>query len=363
MKEIGSAIKKVGITGSSGKTTTKELIGAVLSAFGSCFVTEGNLNSVIGLPMEVLRLSGDEDYAVFEMGINSPGEMDIMVDIVRPDYAVITNIGTAHIGRLGSQDAIALEKRKIFSRFDGSQTGFVFEDEPYYNRLVENIRGRCMLYGRKSLKEVAEVRDLGIGGSLIRFSEGEIRFPLIGEHNRRNLFAAFALAKELGVPFAAVKKAVEKIRPLFGRGEIYRGEVTVILDCYNANYESMLEAVRFLTSLEVPGRRIAVLGDMKELGAFSRDVHASLGKALHGACLDRLYLFGRDMEAAFGSFSQLNANGSCTAEWTDSFETLSQTVGADLQKDDVVLIKGSRSMELEKLREVFHITGKEEAHA
>ncbi len=354
METAGRSVKRIGVTGSNGKTTTKELIGGILSAYSACFVSRGNLNSEIGLCLEALRLSGSEEYAVFEMGMNRRGEMDVLAGIVDPDFAVITNIGTAHIGLLGSRDAIVDEKKKIFSRFDGEQTGFVYEDEPYYTRLVEGVKGKILLYGRKSLNDIKDVKDLGAAGSLISCIGGDIRFPLIGEHNRRNCYAAFALAKEIGVPFDIMKKSLEKARPLFGRGEIIRGDVLLILDCYNANYESMVEGLRFLQALPGVKRKLAVLGDMKELGEFSRESHLNLAKTLSTMGLDGLFLYGPEMEAAFGEFNKLKVNGSTSVDWTDSFETLAELIRKHLKKGDALLIKGSRSMELEKLREFIN---------
>jgi len=357
MQTEARKVKRIGITGSNGKTTTKELVGTMLRGWTSCYVSRGNYNSEIGLCIEALRLQGTETYAVFEMGMNKKNEIATLADIVRPDYAIITNIGTAHIGLLGSKEAIAEEKKQIFSRFDGSQTGFVYEKEQYYNFLADGVDGRILLYGPGVLKDVEGEESLGLKGSRIYCRQGTIRFPLVGEYNRRNFYAAMALGKAIGVPFGVMKEGVEKIRPLFGRGEVVQGDVTFLLDYYNANYESIAESVRFLESTPVSGRKIAVLGDMKELESYSKEYHRKLGAFLAGAKLDIIFFYGEEMKDAVRAYR--SAGGTAAAEWTKDIDTLAGLIKEHACPGDVVLMKGSRSLELERVHEKAVFTGEE----
>lgn len=356
MKEHGKKLFRIGVTGSNGKTTTKELIGAVLSMKGPVFINKGNLNSEIGLCQEVLRFSGAEPCAVFEMGMNRRGEMDILAEIVRPDYGVITNIGTAHIGLIGSVEGIAAEKKKIFSRFSGGETGFIHEDEPFYHFLAEEVRGTVLPYGKRSAGKRIIEQDKGLAGSEIIFPEGTIRFPLVGGFNRRNMYAAYVIGRLLGVSFAGIKEALESARPLFGRGQIIEGEITVILDCYNANYDSMREALSLLAGIGREGKKTAIVGDMAELGAHSREFHADLGRYAALLDLDCIYFYGPGMRAAYDAALGV-PGGKPRFLHTEDIDVLAREAEEMLFPGDLLLLKGSRSIELER---VLHYLRKKE---
>ncbi|MCK5674393.1 MAG: hypothetical protein KAH95_13515 [Spirochaetales bacterium] len=190
---------KVAVTGSSGKTTTKEIIGAILSEEGSTIINEGNLNSETGLDLSVLKIGAHHRYGVFELGINHPGEMKALSLIVNPDYALITNIGTAHIGLMGSQEAIAIEKSDIFSLFGENNTGFIFEDDPWAAYLEERCLGNTIFYGFKSTDGIEKVTNLGIKGWKLRYKGLEINFKLVGQHNLTNAIASVSLSAALSV--------------------------------------------------------------------------------------------------------------------------------------------------------------------
>jgi UDP-N-acetylmuramoyl-tripeptide--D-alanyl-D-alanine ligase len=199
------AVTRVGITGSSGKTTTKEILGAILTRAAPTAVNEGNLNSEIGLPVACFAVGSGHRFSVFEMGMNHPGEMDVLADIVRPDAALLTNIGTAHIGLLGSQEEIAKEKKKIFAHFDGSQLAFLPEEERYLAFLREGIKGKVILFGPRSTRGYRGSENQGLGGTLIHWEGSRIRFPLFGPHNLANALGAISVARELGVPNAEIR--------------------------------------------------------------------------------------------------------------------------------------------------------------
>jgi UDP-N-acetylmuramoyl-tripeptide--D-alanyl-D-alanine ligase len=337
---------RIGITGSNGKTTTKEIIGAILSIDAPTAVNVGNLNSEIGLPLACFAVSSRHHYAVFEMGMNRRGEMDVLADIARPDFALVTNIGTAHIGLLGSKADIAEEKKKIFSRFNGAQVGFLPEEEPFAPMLSAGVNGKIVFFGPKSTR-LQGSESLGLDGTCIHWEGSRIRFPLFGPHNLSNALGAISVARELGIPKNEIKEGLESVKPLFGRSQIIRGPFTVLFDGYNANPDSMEKALCFMEELEWRGKKIAVLGGMRELGAESAEAHRALGRRLVEARLDTVMLFGEEMGDAWRELSPSPlASGSM---WTTELSTLASGVRAAVRDGDLVLVKGSRGMELERL--------------
>jgi UDP-N-acetylmuramoyl-tripeptide--D-alanyl-D-alanine ligase len=338
---------RVGVTGSSGKTTTKELIAGILGRSSPTAASRGNLNSEIGLPLACFQVGPGQRYAVFEMGINRPGEMDVLAGIARPDCALVTNIGKAHIGPLGSQEGIAREKKKIFRWFDGRQKAFLFEGERFYAYLTRGVRGAVIPFGPRSTKGFEGSQDLGLDGTLIRWEGLRIRFPLFGSHNLTNALAAITVAAELGASGPAVKEALEAAEPLAGRSQILRGGVTLIQDCYNANPDSVREALAFVKPLAWEGRKIAVLGSMLELGKRGPEEHRGIGAEAARAGLDAVLLFGPEMSEAYEEMRRLGYPG--LLEWTTDFAALRGRLLAIVKPADLVVIKGSRGMELERL--------------
>ncbi len=344
-----SDIFTIGVTGSSGKTTTKEIIGAILKEEAETAVNEGNLNSEIGLPIAALQVRKNHAFAVFEMGMNRAGEMDVLVNIVRPSFAVITNIGNAHIGILGSKKAIAEEKKKIFSLFTGRETGFIPEHDDFSDFLKSDVRGKVVMFGEKTTPGYRGMTDMGVDGLLIDWEDLHIRFPLLGTHNLHNALAAITVTLELGVSKRSIRQGLEKVRPLFGRSEILKGAVTVIQDCYNANPESVRRALDFLDQVPWKGRKVIVFGSMMELGTETEQAHADVGTRLGVSRAAATFFFGREAQKAFLSFR--DAQGEGYSYWTDDFDALRREVLQFVRQGDLVLLKGSRSVALERLAE------------
>ena len=342
-------LKVVGITGSNGKTTTKEILGGILSESMVTVVNEGNFNSDIGLPLSVFRVEDKHEIAVFEMGMNRVGEMDLLASIVRPDYAVITNIGTAHIGPLGSRDAIAGAKKQVFSCFDGSQTAIIPESDEYSSFLQEGVNGKIVLYGRESKEDsiVTVKSDFSIDGFDLDVGGYACHFSLPGEYNLSNVLAAVTTAVEVGVSPEYIARGIDKIEPVFGRGEIFKGDITLLRDCYNANPDSMAESLKLLGYWD--NRSIAVLGDMLELGSESENQHRQIGELAAGSSAQAIFLFGKEMERAFESVKSLEYGGYLF--WTTSFDDLKEALVDFKQSDDLILLKGSRGLALERLTE------------
>jgi UDP-N-acetylmuramoyl-tripeptide--D-alanyl-D-alanine ligase len=341
------SVTRIGITGSNGKTTTKEIVGSILSRTAPTVINEGNLNSEIGLPLACFRIERGHRYAVLEMGMNHAGEMDVLAELARPDIALVTNIGVAHIGLLGSQQAIAAEKKKIFTWFDGRQAGLLPEDDPFRDFLAEGVKGKMSFFGPKSTPGYGGSESKGLGGTIIHWEGSPIRFPLFGPHNLANALGAISVARELGVPNAEIRDGLEAVTPLFGRSQIVTGPITLLVDCYNANPDSMESAITFLETLPWDGRKIAVLGAMRELGDQTAAAHAALGARLAATPLDAVFLLGEEMEQALAAIE-----GAPARQRFSLFHDLG-LLGARLESSvrpgDIVLLKGSRSLEMERL--------------
>lgn len=342
---------RIGITGSSGKTTTKEIAASILSRGRRLAMNPGNLNSDIGLSQSMFGIGDEDEIGVFEMGMNRAGEMDELAGIYEPDIALINNVGTAHIGILGSRDAIALEKKKIFSRFDGAQRGFVPEADDYNAFLKEGVRGEVRDFGPRSTKGFHGAEDLGLDGFAVDWEGLQVRFPLVGRHNLMNAIAAMALAECVGTPPREVAEGLEAVRPLFGRSEILKGAVTIIRDCYNANPDSSEAALEFCDSISWKGRRLYVLGSMLELGAESEAAHRRVGAAAGTSKADALLFFGEETRPAFEEARDSGFRGLLLFE-TD-FDRLARAAKAWARPGDLLLLKASRGMALERLAELM----------
>ncbi len=344
-----TAMIRVGVTGSSGKTTAKEAIGGILAEMAPTAISEGNLNSESGLPLALLAAGPRHRFGVFELAIDHPGEIDRLAGILRPDLAVITNIGSAHSEQLSSRDGIAAEKKKIFSRFAGRETGFVWEDDAYAEYLRRDVKGNVLTFGERTTRGYRGSVDLGLDGTAIDWEGLRVHFPLFGRHNLVNALAAVSVACALGAEPQAVKAGLEKVRALFGRSQVVRGEQTLLVDCYNSNPESLAAALRFVGRLPWAGRRVAVLGSMLELGAGSEAAHAQAGRLACESGLDRIYLFGEETRAGEQVCRALCPQR--LALWTADIGQLTAALRAELEPGDLVLIKGSRGMALERLLE------------
>src|SRR6056297_2068698 len=343
----------IGITGSNGKTTTKELLASILSEVASTVKNEGNLNSDIGLPLSVFQVREQHHFAVFEMGINRVGEMQTMVDVLQPQYAVITNIGTAHIGLLASQEGISREKGSLFAGLPADGIGFypeTFEWKSYFTRIC---RAPLVPFGPETTVGLFNTVSRGLKGWTITYENISIELKLPGIHNLNNALAAIQVARTLGARPAQVKAGLEKYETLEGRSQIIEGAATIIQDSYNANAESV-NAILSTLQDGVSGRLIVVLGAMKELGAKAESSHRKVGSAIAGIEAEAVFLFGEEMRFAYQEAQQQGFHN--RLEFTTDYSELAQWVSDFVQPGDTVLLKGSRSMELERL--VPHIEKK-----
>lgn len=342
---------KIGIVGSSGKTTTKELLKTILSVGNTVKANIGNLNSEIGLPLSLLSLRKGDSYGIFEMGINFKGEMDILSDIYRPQYVVVTNIGTAHSGPLGGEEGILKEKMRVFSCFHRESKAFLPEKGRYLTALKKASGNRFILYGKESQSQISDITNRGIDGWSFRYKGLPVSFILPGTHNLANMYAAVAVAEYFHIRPEDIQTGIELMAPLPGRSSIQKGRITVIEDSYNANADSVSGIVSYLNDLEWKGRKVIVLGAMKELGPDSDRLHLQVGKEISRMSIDALFLYGKETEVICSMIKTVSSGKECY--YTESFEELKKNILTYVVPGDIVLLKGSRAMKLERLVELL----------
>lgn len=365
-------LTKISVTGSSGKTTTKELLVSVfVSKFGDDVVyTKGNFNSETGLPLSVFNIRENHKFGIFEMGMNRENEIGEISKVLKSDYGIITNIGTAHIGLLGSRENIAKEKRKSFDyickKSSGCGAAFVCAEDDFADFCVENVianGAKVIKYGESVSGEVSGIKFLdskGLKGTLFAVDGVEVLLPLSGKYNFLNAMGVVACAKELGFSAEEIKIGLESFKNVAGRMEILEAKnesgvaFNLIKDCYNANPDSMNGVLDFCDSLENVGKKIFVLADMKELGEKSIEAHSQIGKILCKMNPDLCFLVGSEMQVAYDYVCNSSSKIEKSVIWykekgSDSFSEIAKQVNDFVSENDVVLLKGSNSMELEKI--------------
>ncbi len=344
-------IPLIGVTGSNGKTTTKEMLTAILAAAAGdtakVHATYGNLNNDIGLPLTLLKIKPHHQYVVAEMGMNHLGEIDYLTRIARPNVAVINNANTAHIGELGSRENIARAKGEIFAGLQEAGVAVINADNDfadYWKTL--NTNRRVVTFGLQHPADVTASYQEHAGVSLVDMTtpNGQFSFELKveGVHNISNALAASAAAYAMGIPNADIATGLQSFGGVYGRLErkaAYNGAV-LIDDTYNANPDSMKAAIDVL--VKQTGEKILVLGDMGELGADAEKMHAEIGAYAKNSGLSKLYCLGemsKHMVSAFGS----------GAQHFDAPEAIAAAVLPQLNNNSTVLVKGSRFMRMERV--------------
>lgn len=348
----------VAITGSSGKTTTKEMIAAIAARSRKILATEGNLNNLIGLPQTLLRIREEHELAVVEMGTNSPGEIARLAVIAAPDIGLITNIGPAHMEGLGSLEAIREEKGALFEVMNGRGTAIINRDDDAIGILERRRRGDRITFGLKSgaditARRVEKARPEGVRFNLVIDGIGvPVRLPVPGQHNVQNALAAGAAAWALGIEREEIAAGLAAFCPVPGRMEFRRlgNGAFVIMDTYNANPASMRESLITLQGLRKKGRTIAILGDMLELGTQAQELHEGIGSILVKTGVDRVFLKGPLSRSTAAGAMKKGFPKERIAFFDDPEEVLT-SLRSFLKKDDWILIKGSRKMKMEVVTE------------
>jgi UDP-N-acetylmuramoyl-tripeptide--D-alanyl-D-alanine ligase len=355
------APKVVAITGSNGKTTTKEMVAAILEEAvlhgqklrGKILKTRGNFNNLVGLPLTLLGLRSSHKVAVVELGTNRPGEIQRLAEIAAPDLGIITAVAPAHLEGLNDLTGVAREKGALFRNVRPGGAIVVNLDDPRVRRLGATFKGRKISYGGRGAVRAEAAQSLGSRGMRftlrVRNRRCQIKLRYLGQHNISNAVGAAALAWALGASLAAIRRGLEKSQPYNMRmkAATWRG-ATVINDAYNANPASMAAAVTTLGALNGRGEKVAVLGDMYELGKTSGREHRELGKRVAKMRIHRLYLLGRQAAAVrSGALS-----GGMAADRViigKDHNDIARQLKSHVKKGDWLLIKGSRGMRMEKI--------------
>ncbi len=344
----------VAITGSSGKTSTKELAIRCLSARYAAEGTRGNLNNHWGLPLSILGLSDATRVAVLELGMNRPGEIATLTKICRPDVGVITNVGQAHAGFFAGIEEIADAKAELLREMPGGASAVLPASSPI---LLEHGRRSGRQVVTFGLDERAQIRGRQLHGDLlsgVRFEcDGTpCRLQLWGRHAALNALAALAAARALGMPVAECSHAMEEVPPLVGRGVIHhlRGGLTLIDESYNSNPSSLLTILDGLVSIKHSGRRVAVIGDMLELGEKAEEAHAEVGGALAAHGIDLVLAVGEFRDTIKAAAEESGAPE--LHSFADS-QAAAAAVAELCGDGDLVLVKGSRGVQLEQVVEAL----------
>jgi UDP-N-acetylmuramoyl-tripeptide--D-alanyl-D-alanine ligase len=353
--------KVLAITGSNGKTTTKEMVAAILEE-GSLdgrrlrnrmLKTEGNFNNLVGLPLTLLRLRKSDAVAVVELGTNHPGEIERLAEIADPDMGMITSVAAAHLEGLSSLAGVAREKGALFQKVRAGGTIAINLSDPWVRRLGAKFKGRKITYGPRGQVRAESWRSLNAKGMLLNLRVGgqraRVRLNFLGHHNIANAVGAAALAYGFGVSLRAIRRGLCSAKPFPMRMQIedWNG-IGIINDAYNANPASMDAAIRTLGEIDCPGERTAVLGDMFELGNQSRLQHLQLGRRVAKARIDRLYLLGPQAIQVRKGVLQGGMPSDRVVIGQDHSDVARQ-LRSHVKKGDWLLFKGSRGMKIEKV--------------
>ncbi|MBI5523596.1 MAG: UDP-N-acetylmuramoyl-tripeptide--D-alanyl-D-alanine ligase [Desulfarculus sp.] len=344
------------ITGSNGKTSTKEMLAGILEQRHRVLKTQGNLNNLIGLPLTVLQMNEGHSACVLEMGMNAPGEIARLTQIAAPEVGVITNVGPAHLGPMGSLKAVALAKTELFRGLDSAATAVVNLDDPLLSPWAKKLSCRVLTFGAhpKAQVRLADVSALGSRLAFTLYLPGEeplrVRLAAPGRHNALNACAAAATAHALGQGPGAILAGLEAFAPVKGRLQLKRGffGFWVLDDTYNANPASLAAGLMALKDIAGARGRALILGDMLELGPTSPKLHFEAGhQAVEAGCRLLLSLGQQARQVAAGAVEAGLAPQAALA-----FASLAELVEAAqelLEEDEVVLVKGSRSMGMERV--------------
>jgi UDP-N-acetylmuramoyl-tripeptide--D-alanyl-D-alanine ligase len=342
----------LGVTGSNGKTTTKEMIGAILGRLGPCLVTKGNLNNHIGVPLTLLGLRGEHRYAVIEMGASHRGEIAHLAAIAAPDIAIVTNAGAAHLEGFGTLEGVAAGKGEIYAALPEQGVAIVNADDQFAALWQSLASGRTVItFG---IDRAADFRARNVRTSVTADASHfefdlvtpagteRARLALAGLHNLRNALGAAAAAHAAGAGIADIVRGLADVKPVKGRLELKPAinGALVVDDSYNANPGSLKAGLDAFQAF--PGARWLVLGDMAELGPSTRELHADIGKYAKASGVVRLLAFGPESRSAADAFGE---GGS----WFSDIDDLIAEARQSLEKGVVVLVKGSRVNRLERV--------------
>lgn len=355
-------IPTIGVIGSVGKTSTKEMIASVLSQKYNVLKTAGNFNNEIGLPLTIFRINKEHDVAVLEMGISDFGEMDRLGKVAKPDIAVMTNIGWCHLENLKDRDGILKAKTEVFKHMPLDGVAILNGDDDKLSTQISVNGNPSVFYGIGNVgeygvdKEVyaTDVNNLGFDGmeAKVNTPDGsfDVHISIPGEHNVYNALAATAVALRLGLTLDEIKAGIKSARTIDGRTNFLKmGDMTVIDDCYNANPVSMKTSVEVLSHAK--GRTIAVLGDMGELGTDEAALHAEVGNAVGEHRIHTLFCTGELAKNYVDAARK--ANPECDIHYFEDRESMTKELLSYVRENDTILVKASHFMGFPKVVEAL----------
>jgi len=353
LADLASAWRKqfkkpvIGLTGSNGKTTLKEMIAAILSLEGNVLATHGNLNNDIGMPLTLLRIRENHDFAVIEMGANHFGEIDFLTKIARPDVAVINNAGAAHLEGFGNLEGVAQAKGEIFIGLGTHGIAVINADDQFADYWNDSNKGREVFTFGINNESTISGRLLSDGGLMIKAGGNEVRanLKLLGRHNAMNALAATAVCTALGIKLDTIIEGLESLQPVKGRLAPVSGinNSQILDDTYNANPDSAVAALDVLAQRK---DTVFVLGDMGELGENTEKLHESIGEKAKVVGINQMYCLGDYSAKACEKFG---INGKSFKD----MDTLLKSLKENMKENMTILVKGSRTMRMERAVEAL----------
>jgi len=361
LQTLATAVRKlwgkplVGVTGSTGKTTTKEAIAHVLGSRFHVLKSEGNFNNHFGLPLMLLKLQPEHDVAVIELGMSHAGEIRALAKIAQPEIGVVTNVAPVHLEFFDSIAGIARAKYELVESLPASGTAVLNTDDEYVSQFGRDFKGKVIMYGTKATADVraGNVQSLGTEGStfdvVTAAGSVPVRLPLVGEHKVFNALAAVAVGLTRGLTLAEAAGALATLRPADKRGQVVQlGNITVVNDCYNSNPKALQAMIDALAAINAK-RRIVVAGEMLELGPASKEMHHAAGRHAAEKKIDVL-LGVRGLAEAMVEGAQ---KAGMRAEFVQTPEGAGEWLAREARDGDVVLLKASRGVKLEKALETW----------
>ena len=361
LQTLATAVRKVwgkpliGVTGSAGKTTTKEAIAHVLSSERRVLKSEGNFNNHFGLPLMLLKLEAEHDLAVIEMGMSHAGEIRALAKIAQPEIGVVTNVAPVHLEFFDSIAGIARAKYELIESLPSSGTAVLNADDEYVSQFGRDFKGRVIKYGIQSMADVRaeNVRSRGVEGSEFDVVAAGTRehalLQLVGEHNVLNALAAVSVGLASGMKPAESAAALASLAPADKRGQVLQlGNITVVNDCYNSNPKALDAMVDALAAMKA-ARRIVVAGEMLELGAAGEEMHRDAGRHISEKKVDVLLGVRGLAQSMVDGAKQTGMR----AEFVATPEEAGEWLARETRDGDVVLLKGSRGVKLEKALETW----------
>lgn len=339
----------IGVTGSCGKTTTKEILASILGTKATTVKTPGNLNSIYGLPLSMFNLDSSCRYGVFEMGVDHVGEMDILSSIVRPSSAIITNICSSHLEKFASMRNLVDEKKKIFT--SGAKDVYISESCSFKNYILKGVGANIHEFGYNCVSGLESVVNLGLRGWIIKYKSEKMHLNCVGWHSLIDCLGAIAVAEQMKCSPKQIADGVSRVSQMPGRSKVYEGSITVIDDTYNANFESSFAILDAIEKLNWNGRKNIAFGSMKELGLASAESHYKLGSKIGKSGASNVFLYGPEMHPVYDLLKGEGFTGNVV--YSETYDEVEYNVKKQMTEGDLYLLKGSRVMQMERLLPVL----------